>query len=245
MEHCGRLWKRAPLRSRLQLNLMLKFSKNVHTFQFYSAHDSIISICKSELCDILRSYVVFFLLSCLFLSVSLRLGMLALQVSREEFPIKVFADQPGPEAQHTARIEADRSDKCDISCCLRILFRCFRFRMQFVFISIFICISWYILIYLKLAVLSWITLDVGRWVAKDALLHASLHVLGSLRPWHCGRCLVSPGAEKGGARGDAGAGEQGTLPSLWKTPHIHFGIFWYFGILIQSYTLYDFHLLSL
>ena len=68
MEHCGRLWKRAPLRSRLQLNFMLKFSKNVHTFQFYSAHDSIISICKSELCDILRSYVIFFVkLFCFFL----------------------------------------------------------------------------------------------------------------------------------------------------------------------------------
>ena len=242
MEHCGRLWKRAPLRSRLQLNFMLKFSKNVHTFQFYSAHDSIISICKSELCDILRSYVIFFFVK-LFVSFCF-FASRDVGVAGEPWGV------PHQSLCRSARTWGTAHGK-DWSRSKRQMWYFMLFENSFSMFQVSDAIRFhfdfhlYILIYLKLAVLSWITLDVGRWVAKDALLHASLHVLGSLRPWHCGRCLVSPGAEKGGARGDAGAGEQGTLPSLWKTPHIHFGIFWYFGILIQSYTLYDFHLLSL
>lgn len=68
---------------------------------FYSAHDSIISIFKSEVCDITRSCSSFFFLNVCFFLFLCVWGCLS-QVSREEFPIKVFADQPGPEPHSTA-----------------------------------------------------------------------------------------------------------------------------------------------
>lgn len=130
---------------------------------FYSAHDSIISIFKSEVCDITRSCSSFFFFKCLFLSVSLRLGM---SQPGEPWGVphqslcrsaRTWATQHGmarAECQVTARIEADRSDKCDISmyisCFLNSFSRCFfsgfgcnsfSFLLSFVFSF---DISWYI-----------------------------------------------------------------------------------------------------